>query len=350
MCSLVSWRTDMFDHQQFLTSHPKMMQNIKAVFALVMMIIATIACGGSSTAIGEQELNSENSSISGLPQFIAPSSTFVPTNTPRATDTQPDVWVPPSGWNPPNTVCMSGYTDSYGNFVCTSYATTPGYYSNPGHYVAGATSTPPPTFTPYPTPTPCTSSFTYYFDEEVFTDPANDNLTLGLSLGNVRVFSSTSDARQIVAWTVKIRNIGSIEYILFAPFQIYVSGIGGEPARHGLSEDAATELGIELDEPARDGYSIMPSQSVVFDMFAYTPVGEATSLAYILDPYGNGFDGTIAGGNVAYWESGDRGGCGGHISGDFTPQPNLTPQPTPTETHTPAYCVDDPQDCANVIE
>lgn len=338
----------MFIYERFLRFTEE--ERWKGHFAIFMMALATIACGGAGAALGEQELDPENSSISGLPQFIAPSSTFVPTNTPRATDTQPDVWVPPSGWNPPNTVCVSGYTDSYGNFICTSSATTPGYYDNPGHTIAGATSTPPSTFTPYPTPTACISSFSYYFGEEVFTDPSTDNLTLGLSLGNVRIFDAARSTQQIVVWTVDIRNLGQIEYVLLAPFQIYVSGIDGTAARHALSEDAATELGLELDAPARDGYSIMPSQSVSFDMFTYTRVGEVTSLSYILDPYANGFDGSISGGNVAYWETGDRGGCGGRISGDFTPQPNLTPQPTATETHTPSYCVDDPEDCARVID
>jgi hypothetical protein len=341
----------MFLHEQFLMSQRAEKRGLLKVYlAVFMLALATIACGGAGTAIGEQELEQENSSISGLPQFIGPSSTFVPTDTPRATDTQPDVWVPPSGWHPPHTVCVSGYTNAYGDFVCTNYATTPGYYANPGHYVPGPTSTPPSTFTPYPTPTPCVSSFTYYFGEEVFTDPAADNLTIGLSLGNVRVFSAASPAQQIAAWTVEIRNLGSITYVLFAPFQIYVAGIDGQTVRYALNEDAAAELGVSLAEPARDGYSIRPAQSVTFDMFAYTQVGEVTSLAYILDPYANGFDGSIAGGNVAYWEAGDRGGCGGHISSDFTPPPNLTPQPTPTATHTPEHCASDPEECLIVID
>ncbi|MEL7432407.1 MAG: hypothetical protein AAFN11_00510 [Chloroflexota bacterium] len=320
-----------------------------APLAIVVMLLATLACGGATASLGEMELEPVNSSISGLPQFIAPSSTFVPTDTPVATDTQPDVWIPPSGWVPPNSVCVSGYTDYYGNFICTSHATTPGYYSNPGYYVPGATSTPPSTFTPYPTPTPCVASFTYYFGEEVFTDPANDNVTLGLAVGNVRTFAAADGVQQIVAWTVEIRNLGSIEYVLLAPFQIYISGIDDVQVRYGINEDAATELGLELEEPARDGYEIAPSESVSFDMFTYTNFGEVTSIAYILDPYGNGFDGGIAGGNVAYWEGGERTGCTGRISGDYTPQANTTPQPTATHTPTPDFCFESPEDCAAII-
>lgn len=322
----------------------------KIIFVLFCMLMAMLACGGAGSVIGEQDLDQVNSSISGLPQFIAPSSTFVSTNTPIATHVQPNVWIPPSGWIPPNQICSSGYTNTSGHFVCTGWATTPGYYSKPGHYVAGATSTPPSTYTPYPTPTPCVSSFTYYFNDEVFTDPSSDNLTLGLSLGNIRTFSASNTSQQIVAWTVEVRNLGQIDYVLLAPFQIYVASIDGEAIRYGVDESAARELGIELDEPAKDGYSILPSQSVTFDMFAYTHVGAVTSLAYILDPYSNGFDGEIAGGNVAYWESGHRGACGGRISDGYVPSQNLTPQPTATLTPPSSYCVADPSECMGVIQ
>ena len=341
----------MFNPEQLLISKKNRQRGSwQVVFVIWLMTLAVIACGGAGGALGEQDLDPENSSIGSLPQFIAPSSTFVPTHTARATDTQSDIWIPPSGWHPAHSVCVSGYTQASGYFVCTSWATTPGYYDSPGHFVPGASSTPPATFTPYPTPTPCVSSFTYYFGDEVFTDPAPDTLTLGLSLGNVRTFNTSHSLQQIVAWTVEVRNLGQLNYVLFAPFQIYVSGINGQVTRAGVSEDAASELGLELDEPARDGYAILPSQSLTFDMFAYTAVGDVTSLAFILDPYANGFDGSIAGGNVAYWEQGDRGGCGGRISGDFTPQANLTPQPTATQTVTPSYCVHHPDDCARVIQ
>jgi hypothetical protein len=337
----------MFHNRQLLNEGEGRWQILFVVFSLS---IAMLACGGSGSVVGEQGLDQVNSSISGLPQFVAPSSTFVPTLTLRATDVQPKVWIDPAGWHPAQTLCINGYTNSYGNFVCTSWAITPGYYSNPGHYVAGSTSTPPSTFTPYPTPTPCVSSFTYYFGDEVFTDASNETLTLGLSLGNVRIFSASNTAQQIVAWSVEVRNLGQINYVLLAPFQIYVAGIDGEITRYGINEGAARELGLELDEAARDGYSISPSESVTFDMFAYTHIGTVTSLAYILDPYANGFDGEIAGGNVAYWETGDRGACGGRISGHYTPSPNLTPQPTATLTPTSSYCVTDPSACIYVIQ
>lgn len=311
-----------------------------ALFVSVI-VLPILACGGSASDIIQNgELDPVNQSVSGLPQFVAPSSTPPPTHTQVATSVAPPVYVPPSGYvtNTPNPsliyVCNATAT------VCYYATRTPegGGYSNPGGYIAGSTSTPRPTYTPYPSATPCLSSFTYYFDEEVFTDPSSDNLTLGIALGNIRTFASTQRPdQQIVAWTVEIRNIGRLDYVLFSSFQIYLAEIDGNLVSHFSSEEASRELGIEAHEATTDVYVLEPRQSVRFDMFAYAQLGEPTALAYILDPHGNTFDGTIAGGNVAYWEAGTRGACGGRVGADYTPQANLTPQPSATYTHTPYF-------------
>ena len=313
----------------------------RGVIFVAAMTISMLACGGTATEMMEDgPLDPANQTIGGLPQFVAPSSTPVPTNTQPATDVADPVYIPPNDYmtNTPNPGLI--YVCNYTGTICYYATRTPdgGYYSTPGGYIPGATSTPRPTYTPYPSATPCVSSFIYYYDEEVFTDPSPDNLTLGIALGNVRVFDSAlRPEEQIVAWTVEIRNIGQVDYILFAPFQIYVAGINGNLIGNFSSEEAARELNIEPHEATLDGFVLNPNQEVRFDMFAYTAVGEPTALAYILDPHGNTYDGTIAGGNVAYWESGDRGACGGRVGDDFTPQPNLTPQPSPTPTNTPYF-------------
>lgn len=320
---------------------------------LLVSFLAILACGGSSSELmGEEAPDPVNQEIDGLPIFIAPSSTPLPTYTQPPTAIQPTVYSTPGGYatNTP----YPGYsqecewvvdpdTGLY-EWVCSGpYVTnTPypgGVYTTPGAVSPGATSTPRLTYTPFPSATPCLSSFVYYFGEEVFTDPSSENLTLGIALGNVRVIpSSLRPDQQIVGWTVEIRNLGYVDYLLFAPFQIYVAGINGNLVGEFSSDEAAREAGVDLDEPASNGYWINADESVRFDMFAYTSApGDITALAYILDPYGNTYDGTIAGGNVAYWESGDRGMCGGRIGDDFTPVPNLTPKPTATPTNTPYF-------------
>lgn len=318
--------------------------------AWVVLVSALLACGGAGEMLGEQGLQPENISISGLPQFVAPSSTPVPTDTQMPTAVQPTVHVPASGYvthtpEPGRVYLCAGV-------VCAHATLTPagGQYSHPAHNLPGSTSTPRPTHTPYPSPTACLSSFTYYYGEEVFTDPSPDNLTLGLALGNLRIFPSARAEQQIVAWTVEVRNLGAIDYVLLAPFQIYVAELDGSSVGYHASQEAAAELEVTLAEAALDGVTLAPAQSLRFDLYAYTAVGEVTALAYILDPYGNGFDGSIAGGNIAYWQSGERHGCRGRISDDYTPHPNLTPQPTATLTPTPAYvCYEDPDACATVI-
>ena len=344
----------MFNHEQFLRRDRRNHQNEhwRGILFVMLTAISILACGGAGDTIGEQELDAVNVSIAGLPQFVAPSATPIPTDTQVATDVQPPIQYPPGGYvtntPEPGLVYLCNSTGT----VCYYATRTPngGQYSTPAYSLPGATSTPRPTFTSYPSATPCISSFVYYFGEEVFTDPSSENLTLGLALGNVRIFDTERPDQQIVAWTTEIRNIGQIDYVIFAPFQIYVAGINGTRTGHYASQDAADELGITLEEPALDGYTLEPSQSIQFDMFAYTIPGDVTALAYILDPYGNGFDGTIAGGNVAYWEAGDRGGCRGRIGADYTPQANLTPQPTATDTATPDYaCYNDPDLCLGVM-
>ena len=317
---------------------------------VVVMIGSILACGGVGEAIGEQDVQLENVSISGLPQFVAPSSTPIPTDTQMPTAIQPTIHMPASSYV--THTPAPGLVYVCNGAVCGYATLTPngGHYTNPAYNLPGATSTPRPTYTPYPSPTPCLSSFTYYYGEEVFTDPAPNNLTLGLALGNLRVFPSVRPDQQIVGWTVEVRNLGQIEYVLLAPFQIYIARLDDARVRYYVNQEAANELGVTLDEAAVDGVTIGPAQSRRFDLYAYTAVGEVTSLSYILDPYGSGFDGAIAGGNVAYWQSGERDGCGGRIGEAFTPPPNLTPQPTATLTPTPDYgCYENPDRCVAII-
>ncbi|MGB7337706.1 MAG: hypothetical protein WBC91_02355 [Phototrophicaceae bacterium] len=332
----------MFFNKQYRVKRTKgIFAHWRVIFFMMVIVVPILACGGSaSDIIQDGGLDPINQSIDGLPQFVAPSSTPPATHTQVATSLAPPLYVPPSGYvtNTPNPsliyVCNATAT------VCYYATRTPagGSYSNPGGYIAGSTSTPRPTYTPYPSATPCLSSFTYYFNEEIFTDPSSDNLTLGIALGNVRTIHSTDRPdQQIVAWTVEIRNIGRIDYVLFSTFQIYLAGIDGNLVSHFSSDEATRELGIDAHEATLDIYVLEPRQSVRFDMFAYTQRGEPTALAYILDPHGNTFDGTIAGGNVAYWEAGNRGACAGRVGADYTPQANLTPQPTATYTHTPDF-------------
>ncbi|MGB7339275.1 MAG: hypothetical protein WBC91_10325 [Phototrophicaceae bacterium] len=311
------------------------------ILGIILSVIAPIlACGGSSSvnlSLGSAE--PVNFSISGLPQYIAPSATPIPTQTQLPTQVFPTVYVPPSGyatytpmpgciWNPLFTLCA------------TLTPVPGGGYINPGQIIIPATATPRPTYTPYPSATAC-SQLRYYFDDEVFTDSSNTNLSLGIAIGNIRtVPSTTRPDQQIAIFEVDLRNIGDIFYVLLAPFQLYVAEIDGALGAWYSSEEAGRDIGQTLDPALQDAFVINPGERVQFDMYAYIPAGEVTAIAYILDPYANGFDGTIAGGNVAYWYQADSSACGrgGRISGTFTAPINTTVQASATPTATVNSC------------
>ena len=318
-----------------------MMRSLMLFICLCSLPI--MACGGSSSlAIPAGTMQAENASIEGLPQYIPPSSTPPPTDTQVATAILPTSYVPASGY-----VTYTPYPGSV--YVCQGgicfYATnTPypgGFYSTPARTVVPPSLTPRPTYTPYPSATPC-SSMVYYFDDEVFTDNAAENVTLGIAVGNVRTYPSSIDSdRQVTVYQVELRNLGSLYYVLLAPFQIYVAQVAGETGGWYASEAAASDIGQTPSQAMLEAVVLEQGERITFDLQAYTPSGDVDAVAYILDPYANGYDGTIAGGNVAYWQAGSRTHCGlpgGRIAGTFTPPPNSTPQPTVTATATVDSC------------
>lgn len=318
-------------------------------FALIALPI--LACGGSSAAVlPAGTFAPEQMAITGLPQFVAPSASPPPTHTQAPTSFAPPINVPASGY--------ATYTPYPGSiYVCPSicymatYTAYPGgKYLYPAYTILPSSSTPRPSYTPWPSPTACTS-MNYYFDEEVYTDAAPDSLNLALALGNVRRYnSSLYPQKQVVVYQVEIRNLGSLDYLLFAPFQIYVAEVAEQNGAWYASEAAAQDLGSSPAPESLEALIVEAGMSVSFDLYAYSPAGEVGALAWILNPYANGYDGSIGGGNLAYWRSGNRGACAGRILGTFTPAPNRSAQPSPTVTRTPNSCAAvDPVNCVTVV-
>src|SRR5690606_11487054 len=132
----------------------------KGVLVVVVMAIAVLACGGTASEVMQDgSLDPLNQSISGLPQFVAPSSTPIPTHTQIATDVAAPIYIPPGGYitNTPDPGLI--YVCNATGTICYYATRTPdgGRYSTPGGYVPGSTNTPRPTYTPYPSATPCVS-------------------------------------------------------------------------------------------------------------------------------------------------------------------------------------------------
>lgn len=309
-----------------------------AVFTLLGLILA---CGGSGIGIDIQ-FEPENVRIEGLPMFVCPTNTPMPTQIQPPTAIQPTMHATASGYVTYTPVPHPTFTPSGVIVILPLETYTPtttntslpgGIYSTPAGHRPGMTSTSRPTYTPYPSATPYIATYSYFFDDEVYTDQAASALRLRLRIGNVRTaVSSRFDDRQIALFEVEVANRGEVFYVLLAPIQIYVAEVDGIAGGWWVSGDAARDAGITLADAAIDGVRLDPGQTVTFEMAAYVPVGSVDAIAWILDPFANGYDGHIAGGNVAYWRRGSRDDCVGRIRDDFNPPPNLTPNPTATPT------------------
>lgn len=310
----------------------------RLILCLFMFISPILACGGSTDAIGiDVQVSPDNVRIEGLPQFVCPTSTPIPTDTPSPTQIQPTVYKPPSGYvtHTPAPGCIWN-----GTYCAPNTPIPGGIYKNPGYTKPGKTSTPRPTTTPYPTPTPYVSTYQYYFGESVFTDSTSSALSLRLYVGNIRVYPSTHfPDRQIVLANIQVTNQSDGFYLLVAGTQIFVAEVGTETGIWIANSNATKELGESIADEAANITQIQAGQTISFDLPFYTPIGQVESIGWILDPYANGFDGQLAGGNVAYWRNQQRADCVGQIDGLFTPSPNQTPYPTPTHTVTLSACI-----------
>lgn len=304
----------------------------QTLFLTAIFLLTSLACGGSEGAIGSLGVAPENVRIEGLPQYVCPTATPRPTHTAQATDVQAPIYA--TGVYLTLTAqpgCM------WDGVQCATFTPAPGWVHTPGGYTPAPTSTPRPTHTPWPSPTPYISQHVYFFDDDVYTDRVSP-LALRLRVGDVQIFEAENDQQQLVSYEVQVENRGVVPYVLMAPAQIYVARVGDLEGRWPASSEAARGAGITLAAPAKDGTTIAAFETIRFKLVAMTPVGEVDAIAWILDPLANGFDGQIAGGNVAYWVAGSHPDCRGNVEGPFTPPPNLTPNPTRTQTPTPSGC------------
>lgn len=195
----------------------------------------------------------------------------------------------------------------------------------------------PSHFLSWQTPTPYVRTFDFLFGDDVYTDNASASLQLRLRIDQVEVLPSTLPGVQIVIFRVQIENRGTTPYIIVPAAQLYVARIDSEYGTWWTSSEAATEAGIWSLAPG-DGLRIIGGKTIAFQLAAYTPVGSAEAVAWILDPYANGYDGAIAGGNVGHWVRGTHDNCAGNVGTPFMPPPKLTPDPSATPTATLSAC------------
>jgi hypothetical protein len=186
---------------------------MRALLALVFLSVAMLACGG----LADSGITEANVRVTGLPQFVCPTSTPVPTNTATSdahtTDRHPPNKSSPRPGSMPRihlratTACQQHLAMRvcptlalWSNIaVCGVFTIRPtnipgGSWSG-GGVGYGATSTPRPThtprptYTPYPTPTPYIVSENYHMGADVYVG-GDGGLQLRFRVSNPRIFVS----------------------------------------------------------------------------------------------------------------------------------------------------------------
>ena len=327
-----------------------------------LLSLAALACGGTV----ESGVSALNVRITGVAQYVCPTSTPRPTHTPLPTATQAATQVPALVVTPMTyflypPICNTNGILSY-RYVCpphpclalsascgaryiypTAYPNPPGYWAG-GGYGLGATSTPRPThtprptYTPYPTPTPYILSENYPLGSDVYVG-AEGGLQLRLQVRDVQVHA-LSDGRQVVSWWVEIGNVGSLPYNALPGAQSFISHLQQagqiQAGQWYASREAAQAANITLDPRTQDILSVGVGQTVGFTLTAFTAPGQVHKVAWILDPYSGGTGGGIVGGNTALWVNElQNNNCLGNVGDGFLiPTPSAL-APTATASVTP---------------
>jgi hypothetical protein len=333
---------------------------------LLLMFFFVLACGGTAN------VSEENVRVTGIPQYVCPSSTprptdtQVPTRTQMPTATQVSISTPMVyATNPPTCNYAAGLSYQYvcipNACIASSYSTCGYYYSYPlatanppGFWYGGgigygptatprATHTPYPTRTPYPSPTPYVVSENYPMGADVYVG-GTGGLELRFQVSNPQIQAvpqgNSSTPRQVVVWQVEIENVGQIVYNALPGAQVFVSHLlqNGQllEGYWYASSEAAMALGIALDPLVLDIVEVQPNETVSFTLTAFTPIGELFKIGWLLDPYSGGTGNGVVGGNTALWiNQVDPNNCLGNVGDDFsipTPSgipPSVTPSVTP---------------------
>lgn len=290
-----------------------------ALFVLLIIGVAALACSGTPTAMQIQD----------QPVYVCPTATPRPTDTPQPTSMQPPIVVPPSGWGTYTPVpgCI------WNGFVCATNTPYPGGgYTTPGYSVPGATSTPRPTTTPYPTPTPFVMHppDEFFVGDAIYTGGFVSPISARLRLLNIQTMAASpasGNPRSIVVWQVEVKNMGATSYDLFPAYQMYVSTVttpGGDvEGLWGASMDAVSEAGLSV---VLDTASLSAGETRTFPLAAYIPAGTPRRFTWALDPTIRPTPAApgVPGSNLLVWTNVVNTVCAGDLA-----EPGVLPTPIP---------------------
>jgi hypothetical protein len=194
----------------------------------------------------------------------------------------------------------------------------------PGGAPGSLTATPRPTYTPWPTPTQYIRTNDYFIGDAIYTPLQPSGLRLRFRVTDIDDVpaepNEEGQPQSIYAWTIEVKNVGSLEYDVFPAAQMYISTItlptGIETdGVWGASQAAAEEAGLPADIMVTD---IQPGQTKTFTLAAYGPRGTARRLVYVLDPTERepGNPTQVPGRNLVTWIHEVNTICSGDIAED----------------------------------
>lgn len=244
----------------------------------VFIAFTALACQGTTTRM----------QIVDPPVYVCPTATARSTDIPSATQVQPPIIIPASGWATLTPVpgCI------WDGRVCATNTPYPGgLYSTPGFTQPSATSTPRSTTTPYPTPTPFVlrPPQDFFAGDAVYTTGETTGMQVRLRLLNIHLQPATpaldGSVRSLVLWTLEVKNVGSQPYELFPAWQMYIRTVetasGDLEGIWGASSEAAAEAGLNR---GLEAITLRAGETRRFTLAAYIPVGTPARFAFALDP------------------------------------------------------------------
>jgi hypothetical protein len=318
-------------------------------WTLIFIILPILACapGSSGYMVSTDEVvPPENFVIGGAPQWVGLTATPIPTHTQFPTATQYSTVVPASNYvtnTPyPGSVYQCAYVlvGTVYQYVCSYATNTPypgGYFSTPSYVVKGPTATPRATYTPYPSATPCMSFGHFYYGEYVYTRYSNTDLDLRILVSDIEQQASSEPqhtGRQLVSFNLEIQNRGSYEFVIFPQLQLFIAEVDDSWGPWPISIEAIELLGLDLTREDLELLRIPAGQTLSWRFAAIVPEGEVTSIGWVMDPTISSYQDRLVGGNMTYWDSGERpGDCSNGAIGTSAPVPTLS-SPLPTASPT----------------
>jgi hypothetical protein len=128
----------------------------------------------------------------------------------------------------------------------------------------------------------------FYIGDAVVVGSVGSPTRVRFRLLNIQTFPAPQKdglPRNIYAWQLEVKNVGTADYNIFPAYRMYLSRVttatGEIGGVWGSSQTAANEVGLTIDNGI---YVLAPQEIRTFHFAAYAPAGSAHRFTFTLDP------------------------------------------------------------------